>query len=100
MDTVQSTGSTKYTVQSLDTGKYTVCSYIPKETIYGLKYLVTAEHNDATIEFWSNSTLTKYISSTKPTKKFEITVERDNNVDVPYPNKVLIYGYNTEVILK
>jgi len=73
-------------------GDYTVISYEAKNGMYGLNYIVEMQDNEKKEYFlWSNSYLTKYISSTKPTRKFTINVIN---------NKVQISGYLKKVILQ
>jgi len=72
-------------------GSYTVESYEPTKSTYGLNYLVTAEHESKEqVKFWSNAFLSDFISSRKPTKKFKIE----------YVNsKITIPGYSRKVTL-
>ena len=72
-------------------GIYTIESYEPTKSTYGVHYLVTAEHESKEkIRFWSNIYLSDYISSRKPTKKFKI-----GYID----SKITIPGYSRKVIL-
>jgi hypothetical protein len=52
---------------------YTVESYEPTKSAYGIQYLVTAEHESKEkVRFWSNRYLSEYICSRKPIEKFQI----------------------------
>jgi hypothetical protein len=72
-------------------GIYTVESYEPTKSTYGIQYLVTAEHESKEkVRFWSNRYLSEYICSRKPTKKFQIEYG-DSKITIP--------GYSRKVIL-
>ena len=77
--------------RDLTPGIYTIESYEPTKSTYGVHYLVTAEHESKEkIRLWCNIYLSDYISSRKPTKKFKIEY-----VD----SKITIPGYSRKVIL-
>lgn len=72
-------------------GIYTIESYEPTKSTYGVTYLVTAEHESKEkVRFWSNIFLSDFLTSRKPMKKFNIEY-----VD----SKITIPGYSKKVIL-
>jgi len=59
--------------KDLQPGLYTVESYEPTKSNYGVNYIVTAEsESKQQVTFWSNGFLSDFISSRKPTRKFQI----------------------------
>ena len=72
-------------------GIYTIESYEPTKSTYGVTYLVTAEdESKEKVRFWSNIFLSDFITTRKPMKKFNIEY-----VD----SKITIPGYSKKVIL-
>ena len=79
-------------VKNLLDGLYTIQSYEPTKSLYGNNYLISAEHelSKEPVKFWSNGFLSDFISSRKPTRKFQIE----------YVNsKITIPGYSRKVML-
>jgi len=84
--------------QSLDEGKYLVQSYEDKVIRGEIVYVIYATFNNEKVEFWADKKLSNYIKIYKPTKEFEITINKDETS--LYPNSVIIPGFASKVILK
>ena len=79
-------------IKDLLPGTYLIESYEPTKSLYGNTHLIAATHESMEqVKFWSNRYLSDYITTRKPTKKFNIE----------YVNsKITIPGYTRIVKLQ
>ena len=90
-------------IQSLEPGQYKITDYDEIKCKHET-YIITAEKDGKTIEFWSNSYLTQYINKVKPVEEFYIIIHRkeatSEGLSIPYPNSIEIVGYSTKTKLR